>query len=102
MTPRFMASQYAPPNGDGTVNEETGLPETLREWGTSWFRHFTSAALIGSDDEAFDAAFDTICSHADRPTYEDGETNIERAREWSYELLASLGRPYGCGKWGVE
>ena len=79
---------------------ECGLPETLRAACAEFLR--VHAVLIENDDEAFDEAFDAITNHADRPTCEDGETNIERAREWSYELLASLGRPYGCGKWGAE
>jgi hypothetical protein len=53
------------------------------------------------EDEAFDAALDIVMSHNDAPMEEgeDEEIDVELAREWAYQLMKHVGKPYGGKHW---
>ncbi len=69
------------------------LPYNVR---ASYGTHVYLTGAADDQDERWDDAFDFIGGHAECPKEPETphESDVECMREWAYDLLASIGRPY--------
>ena len=67
------------------------IPEAVIE---RYRQHVQTEGIEDDDDDRFDDAFDFVLAEDDVPWEDDDDEAVECMREWAYELLRLIGRPY--------